>query len=116
MKKTLFCTFFALTALMIVQSSSAEARHHRRSSSSFNISVGSCVGCRETRVVRQYTPVVAAPVYVAPYYAPVAYPQTTYVYPAAAYVYPQPAYVEQVYVAPPVRASGLSFSWNFFKR
>lgn len=115
MKKFFLSSILALSTLMLFQSSSAEARHHRHSRTNFNVNVGSCVGCRDTYVVRRYAqPVaVAAPVYVAPYapqYAPVQY--------APAYAYPPVTYVEQVYVAPRpaiVPFGGFSFSWNFFK-
>jgi len=114
MKTTFFCSVFALTALLMFQSSSAEARHyHHRNNTRVEVGMGNYYAPRETYVVRSYVqPVVATPVYVGPTYYNQGYASAP-VY-VAAPVYP--AYVEQVYVTParrPALFSGLSFSWNF---
>lgn len=111
MKKTIFCLFFVLAAVLFLQSSPLEARHHHRSSHvQVGVGMGANIGIRDAYVARRYVRPVAQQVYVAApgaYYTPV-------------YVYPTQAYVEEVYVAPPARQvglgiGGLSFSWNFFR-
>lgn len=112
MKKTILCSFFALTAALIfLQSSPLEARCHQRSSHvQVGVGVGANIGVRDAYVARRCVRPMPQQVYVAapgPYYSPV-------------YVYPAQAYVEEVYVAPPRRQvglglGGLSFSWNFFR-
>lgn len=114
MKKTLFCSFVALTAaVLLFQSAPVEARCHHHRGSHVQVGVGLGLGATvgaPAYVARRYVQPIPQQVYVAPaypYYAPV-------------YVYPAPAYVEEVYVAPPCRRvglglAGLSFSWNFFR-
>lgn len=113
MRNLITFSFLTLIAFFTLAfTSNAEARNHchhchKHKSTRVQVGVGLNSWERNTYIAQPtYVAPVVQPVYVAPgYYSP-------------AVVYPAPVYVQQptYIVSRPAPVSGLSFSWNFFKR